>query len=182
MNCLDIPLDEPYQICCDNVNLSQIDGMDICLNCYSQHENPQFEDTRVDRIVAPSSSRYKKFQQLLIKNKIPWHVTDTLCDRFNSIERHHESTNKTNFVNMNQLVICLLKRMGYPEQCDGFKQLKTEFRRNIVDEFVDKALGPSSDLPTGNLLKDLEFTLIGEQSGFCNHAKVVPSAVYADKY
>lgn len=86
-------------------------------------------------------SRRRKFISILDSVNIPWDCKMTLTDCFNTIENYFFDSDRSNFINLNQLAYTLCRLTGYSQYCDKFKTLKTTVRRDNITKFIESALG-----------------------------------------
>lgn len=110
-------------------------------------ENPncphiEFEQNNSDfNTYIRDKSRRRKFLTILDSVDIPWDCKMTLSDCFNRVENHFFDSDRSNFINLNQLAYTLCSLTGYSQYSDRFKVLKTAVRRDNITKFIESALG-----------------------------------------
>lgn len=158
-----------------------IDNKYTCSICNINTNEPVFEIHKFDSSV--KKTRYNKFMNLLLSKQLPYGPKYTLLDSFKIIENYFYISHRTNFINLEQLAIELLKLSGYSEYCNRFTSLKTKARVKQVSTFVRSAFGrrssddPSRGLSIGiRLMKLDEIDLIPlTVKGEINNSKLVKS-------
>ena len=127
---------------CDHENYIQdVDGY-YCPECCVMLNAPVFAKGFMEKLdlAQPRPQRFAKFRQALLTLNIEWWIFDTMIDLFEAVDRVFSESDRVNFISMNQLIICMLKRLGV--DCH-LVPLKTQSRRKIVEQMVDKAMEPT---------------------------------------
>lgn len=136
-------IEDYYQITNNEVDCDEC--MDIIF------EEPVTQFNTVDK------SRQRRYRQLVLSSNLPWDIREPLLDLFPTIERYFETSDRVNFVNLDQLLIELVTIMGREDLATKFKGLKTKCRVNKIKEFVkDCLMNSSSNIPV-TLINDLPF-------------------------
>ena len=126
--------------CCDNTTPVTKDGVVICSQCYSLLDELEFEGLVFD-FKCSDRQRERKFIKVVMEQDFPWYVRETLLDSFKRIHSHFlDCDDKKNFININQLIITLLKLWKYDVPCN-LKSLKSKTRVKAVEKFVCSAYG-----------------------------------------
>ena len=125
-----------YQ-CCETPDIKDFEDGLICQNCSSIVDNLVFESAISWAAGDTVSQQMRKYKNYVLSIDIPWFVRETLLDSFNVIFHHfNDQTKRTNFININQLVIELMRLWGYEEYTKNLKGLKTTARVKAVRQFI----------------------------------------------
>ena len=159
--------------CCSEPSVSNCsDGM-VCNNCHSLVSELVIEDTCIG-CGMNDKQRERKYKSRVLELNFPWYVRETLLDCFPKIQNHFYVSDRTNFININQLIISLLNMWGYSNYAYKIKALKTKARTKAVDKFVREAFGiPDKVEPIVRRLEDV-LDLIELKSDFVSEPRLPP--------
>jgi hypothetical protein len=161
------------QQCCekpDNVN-------GICQNCCSQLETISFIEEMELNPRMSNRARINKFREFVFSKPINNFCRVTLIDLFPRVEHAFFDSDRTNFVNLNQLTRELLPLIGYGEYLDLFPPLKTKSRCLQIKKLVEKSFIGRVD-GVGKRLEDLDY--LEPKCGDIDMSKAVADHTYSN--
>lgn len=161
-------------ICCEN---SKINKEGICTNCDSLVETLIFENEIEFNYKTSSKTRYNKFRDFIYEKPISNFCRITLLDMFPTIETEFGNSDRTNFINLNQMVREILPLCGYEEYMYLFPPLKTKSRCNQIKKLISRCW--SFEGVGGKRLEDLEY--LEPKVDFVDMSKVVGDHVFSDR-
>ena len=128
--------------CCSEPDINESSMGQVCNRCYSIVDELVYEIDPVFNKSNNNRQKERKYRQYISSLNLPWSIRETLFDSFPRLINHFNTqTTRENFVNINQVVIELLKLWGYSEHALGLKGLKTASRVKNVRLFVREAFG-----------------------------------------